>query len=526
MASCNVIHNSSITDPKLRQIARRVANSARLAAEKAVAHEADPRTYPLPRGPKCLERVFHGRFCALPRAKFEAAIPTVMRSVQAAPEVRARLYKDLAAVDLQSTTDVRSQVRQLDYPTELRIDPTRLVAMLPSIVPLGSPRVPSAEQSSTLGFKICRVKCLDETNSFWEPEWSGSDEIDLGGNRIDPEGEEHAIDRFRVGDFDDGTVKIYWPAREFTRFDLLVGGEDWPKSFFVILALAEIDMGGFGDFLNDLVNWLREEVSDSLLKAVGTAVGGIVGGGLFGAAVGFLIGAILDELINWLRQWWGDEVFLPVDVATHLESAGDLFAGMSRQSQFVTVSFRGNNGHYTVTGQWCLDDGNVGGTHKSLASFNYPDKFIRHRHFRGQLTDVDPDSDLDQWDATFRIVAGLVGDNTVSFESLNYPGRYFRHRNFQLWLDTRTDDELFRKDATFKQVTGLADPSTFSFESINYPGRYIRHRGFQLFLEKGDDALFRKDASFRVVAPLGAGFPPGGTGASGGGQYRPPTHVR
>ncbi len=524
MAHFNVIKNGSIADPKLRQIARRVANSARLAAEKAVAHEADPQKYPLPRGSKSLERIFHARFRALPQAKSEMAIPRVMRSVQAAPGVRTRFFKDLAAVDLQSATDVRSQVRQLDFPNELKIDPARLVTILSPIVPVGPPPVPSAGQSSTLGFKICQVKCLDETNSFWEPEWSGSDEIDLGGNRIDPLGEEHTIDRFRVGDFDDGTVKTYWPPREFARFDLMVGGDNWPKSYFVILALAEIDMGGFGDFLNDLVDWLREEVSDSLFKAIGTAIGAI--SGLLGAAVGFLIGAIIDELVSWLKQWWGDEVFLPVDVATHLESASDLFPGMSKQSNFVTVSFRGHNGHYTVTGQWELDDGNAGGSYKSLESFNYPGKFMRHRHFRGHLTDVASGSDLDQWDATFRMVPGLDGDNNVSFESFNYPGSYFRHRNFQLWLETRTDNELFRKDATFKQVTGLAGAGTFSFESVNYPGHYIRHRSFQLFLERGSDEIFRKDASFRVVAPLGIGSASGSAGGSGGGQSRPPTHVR
>lgn len=433
MANLNIINSSSISDPKLRQIARRVANSARLAAEKAVAHESDARTYPLPRDPKSLERIFHSRFRALPRAKYKAAIPRVMRSVQAEPALRARVYKDLAAVDLKSETDVRSQIRRLDYPAELKIDDARLRTALSALVPLGAPPLPRSGHASTLAFRICRVRCLDETNSFWEPEWSGSDEIDLGGNSIDPLGEAHAIARFRVGDFDDGTVKTYWPPREFKRFDLSVGGADWPKSYFVLLALAEIDMGGFGDFLNDLVNWLREEVSDSLLKAIGTAIGGIVGAGLIGAAIGFLIGAILDELIGWLRQWWDDEVFSPVDVATNLESANDLFPGMSKQSPFLTVSFRGHNGHYAVTGDWCLDDGNAGGTYKSLESLNYPGKFIRHRYFQGLLSDVASNSDMDQWDATFRIVPGLAGGNDVSFESLNYPGRYLRHRNFQLW---------------------------------------------------------------------------------------------
>ena len=219
MANLTLITNGSISDPTLRQIARRVANSARLVAEKAVAHEADAQTYPLPSDPKCLEQIFLARFRALPRAKYAAAIPRVMRSVQAAPAVRARVYKDLAAVDLRSADTVRSQVQQLDFPAELKLDGARLRTALSAVVPPGAAPAPPSGPASTLAFRLCRVRCLDETNSFWEPEWSGSDEIDLGGSRINPVGEEEKISKFRVGDFDDGTVKIYWPPSEFTRFN-------------------------------------------------------------------------------------------------------------------------------------------------------------------------------------------------------------------------------------------------------------------------------------------------------------------
>lgn len=137
--------------------------------------------------------------------------------------------------------------------------------------------------------------------------------------------------------------------------------------------------------------------------------------------------------------------------------------------------------------------------HYSFESYNYPNYFIRHRNYLGELTEVV--SVLDRKDSTFKIVTGLANRHHVSLESVNYPGYYWRHYNFRLKLYRATNDQLFKKDATFKILKGLAAESWISFESYNYPGYFIRHRNFHLYLEKDNSDIFRADATFKPKAP-------------------------
>ena len=132
-------------------------------------------------------------------------------------------------------------------------------------------------------------------------------------------------------------------------------------------------------------------------------------------------------------------------------------------------------------------------------SYNYPGRYIRHRNYLGELTEVR--SDLDRKDASFRQVAGLAG-RCSSFESVNFPGHYLRHQNYRIKLNRYENSDLFRKDATFCLQRGLANPAYTSFESFNYPGHYIRHKNFLLYIERGQGDLFNKDTTFRFTGPL------------------------
>jgi hypothetical protein len=142
----------------------------------------------------------------------------------------------------------------------------------------------------------------------------------------------------------------------------------------------------------------------------------------------------------------------------------------------------------------------------ALQSFNYPDHFIRHRNFLGEVTVIG--TEMDRKDATFRIVPGLAEQNYpslqgeyISLQSVNYPGYYLRHQDTVVKLHKYSEDDLFKKDATFRLIPGLADRTRSSLESLNYPGFHIRHKNFKLYLEKGDGDLFRKDATFQVLSP-------------------------
>ena len=145
----------------------------------------------------------------------------------------------------------------------------------------------------------------------------------------------------------------------------------------------------------------------------------------------------------------------------------------------------------------------------SFRSFNFRDRFIRHKNFLAELEPVS--TELDRLDATFIFHHGglaEIGDGFASWESRNFPDHYLRHQNFRLVLHKRPppgspDLALFRRDATFAIVPSLAAPTDRqfqSFRSVNFPTRMLRHRDFHLFLDEVNesDDLFRKDATFHT----------------------------
>jgi len=135
---------------------------------------------------------------------------------------------------------------------------------------------------------------------------------------------------------------------------------------------------------------------------------------------------------------------------------------------------------------------------KQLRSLNFPDHFIRHRDFFGELTRLTSQQDID--DSLFDVVTGLADPNGASLRSVNVPNHFLRHQNFRLKLQKmdNPNDEVFRKDATFHRVRGLGDPDGVSFRSVNFPDRFIRHRDFDLFIEPNNvnSNTFAADATF------------------------------
>jgi Alpha-L-arabinofuranosidase B (ABFB) domain/Cysteine-rich secretory protein family len=147
----------------------------------------------------------------------------------------------------------------------------------------------------------------------------------------------------------------------------------------------------------------------------------------------------------------------------------------------------------------------------SFESVNYPNQFMRHQFFLGELTAIS--SELDRKDATFVLHPALSGTpGAVSFESVNYPSQFLRHQNFRLKLNADDGTPLFHQDASFLPRSALAGQGAVSYESVNFPGFFIRHRDFHLWVEKNDGSqLFSLDASFQKRPPLAA------SGGEGGG---------
>jgi len=134
-------------------------------------------------------------------------------------------------------------------------------------------------------------------------------------------------------------------------------------------------------------------------------------------------------------------------------------------------------------------------------SFNFPEFFIRHHNFLGELSRevVGREKEF-----AFKLVErgkDAQRKRLVSLGSVFPEHLFLRHRDFRLRLEKSSGaaDQLFRQDSTFFLEQGLAaqdDHNAVSFRSFNFPDRYIRHRDFQLFVEPRDSANLAPDATF------------------------------
>lgn len=185
-------------------------------------------------------------------------------------------------------------------------------------------------------FHLNSVKCLEETD-----ENSESDEILLGGQLIEPNGNIKKWDRFKVSDdFDKGETRNYdysqcgtiprddlpemvtdancpngGPNDQYAGRKLVVSSLDlekvpWPSTLGLVLVMGEEDdSGGFGEILQDIYNAIKDEI-DTELKALGVTAGAALGGALgsvipgLGTAIGAAIGAALAWLVGEFIEWF------------------------------------------------------------------------------------------------------------------------------------------------------------------------------------------------------------------------------
>ena len=342
----NVITNSQdseIADPKLRKLLVRVAREMELSIEKVAANHAKPSEFPLPSDPEATERVLAARFNTLPKDVKDRAGSRVLGRINLPAAARQRRFGDLAAVNLKAGAAIGAQVRDLPMPAALKFTRDHLATIV-SQLSTGATR----PRLTKLEFRIHRVRCLDETGGWTER--LGNDEIDLGGNAVDETGDTHTIAKFRAGsNFDDGEQVVFSPPRSFTVFDL-TEGTAYPKSYFVTLVLAEADMGGLSEFLNNLVQKVKEKVIAALTAALGGAIGSSGGpvGAIIGAAVGFVVGKVFDLL----KSAWEDDIFKPVTASVNITSLNAQWPGGKTDSLEAIAIFEGHGGKYEVTYDW------------------------------------------------------------------------------------------------------------------------------------------------------------------------------
>ncbi|MBL7809122.1 MAG: hypothetical protein JNN28_14980 [Saprospiraceae bacterium] len=338
-----------LNDPKLQQIAKRVFHTFRLANEKSIAHHNDPAKFPMPADTDSLEHMFLKRLRQLRPERQQMAALRVMPMVNASEDSRKKMYKDLSAVNLRAADPIGKQFSKLALPANLKIklDDLLKTPYAGGIVPSESTvQLPAGPTSQTamkkLELRIRRVKCVDETSSYWE--WAGDDEIYLGGTTVDAVGETKKVNAFKVGDFNDGTEKKYNPLKSFCLFDLAKGAK-WPKSHFVTLVLIEKDSGGAADFLDTLLKKVKEKVTDYLKDLTD-------GYGEIGEAIGAIVAKVLEWIWDFI-SFWDDDIFPPKTVTISIPSQKVRFNGKTETGERI-AKFKGHDGQYAVYYDWHL----------------------------------------------------------------------------------------------------------------------------------------------------------------------------
>lgn len=352
MADITNTQETELADAKLRKIAVRVAREAELAIEKVAANHAQPAKFPLSSEAKSVEQILASRFTSLPRAVQQRGARAALDRINAPAAVRARRFGDLASVDLTKATSVDAQVQALPFPAALKLPPNHLTSLtnLHGQVLVSSGLVPQ-QTTDKLELRIHKVRCVDETDGFLGSE-AGDDEIDLGGVTVDESGDTKKVAPFRVGSsFDDGEQKVFSPPKRFTFFNLKEGTA-FPKSYFVTLVLAEVDMGGLPGFINQLFDWVKSKVTAALAAALGGAIGASGGpvGAIIGAAVGFVVGLVFDLL----KSIWEDDIFKPATVSVSIPSLNARWAGGKTDSPEGVITYTGHGGKYQLTYDWRL----------------------------------------------------------------------------------------------------------------------------------------------------------------------------
>ena len=337
----------------MRAVLKRVVREFELAAEKVAANSAEPAAFPLPEEPGSIEQVLARRFRALPATDRKAAGIAVAKRIKAPAAVQAAAAAGAgggrpgqADRDREAGGGARQPGVRL---TRAQLVAEAAAAGAAAVPKAAAPPATATQRLTKLELRIHKVRCDDETNGFLGSE-AGSDEIDLGGTTVDESGDTHKVSPFRVASFgDDGDQKVFSPPRRFTFFNL-TEGTAFPKGYVATLVLAEIDSGGFNDFLKKLMEKVRERVIAYLTAAIGGAIG--ASGGPIGVVIGLAVGWVVGKIFDLLSNVWNDDVFPPVSVSTSIPSLTARWTGGRTDSPERTVTVKGHGGQYSVTYDW------------------------------------------------------------------------------------------------------------------------------------------------------------------------------
>ncbi len=204
-------------------------------------------------------------------------------------------------------------------------------------------------------FFLTEVYAIELTSGF------GDDEIAMGGVGVGTTGNTEKIKQFRVKDeFGDDNknqrTKVFKGGRSFATFD--VGGENLlPHEYSVGAVMAELDGGGFGDFLVKLWKNVKGFVTTALV-AGGASIGAGAGLAIPIPGLGSLIGAVVGAFIGWLLGFLEDDIVGHRTTTLRLRSVAKSYydkLNLTKPTGMpIVLDYKGDGGHYRVTGGWRL----------------------------------------------------------------------------------------------------------------------------------------------------------------------------
>jgi len=220
------------------------------------------------------------------------------------------------------------------------------------------PEVPYPGYFRKLEFRVRQIKCHDETN----PEILGDDEISIGGTAVHTDGTVKKVGKKTYEDFSDGESEwLDWAFASFSKPKPKPGGIVY-DTYGVLIALAEVDSGGFGKVLDSIYAHVQEKVKQAIADAVVAGASPYVGPYL-GMIAGAVAAWAADQLIQWVISWFGDDLF-PVKHATLTGPRGFAFypsdkwinEGVGYRSKDAWLTFSGHGGSYGVRYFWRVSD--------------------------------------------------------------------------------------------------------------------------------------------------------------------------
>ena len=322
MKNITLTQKAVINDPNLRLIMEKVENLCKASVLQSINAKRDPNSYKFNFKKSKIETYEFLSFGNIFAEYYDTLSKESQKNVYKNVFSKNSLNDKLKEFIAQSQIDLKkpeSIFNQFNYKTDLNfaknISEFTINKTLADFNYLEFQSSTPTKKIKELHFKISSVKCIDET----DPEWLGSDKIAIGGAATNDKGVSTKVSNRNVGsNFDDGDIKSFNPDLLFKRF-VLDNNYSSPKEFLVIPFLAEIDNGGFSEFLDKAYNSIKDNVAILLSVAgaatgmwIGASIGGATGtaiAGPLGLIIGILAGLILGALIGWIVQSLMDDIF-------------------------------------------------------------------------------------------------------------------------------------------------------------------------------------------------------------------------